>query len=38
VPALVGTLRYWHGTSYSPLALDLPDARGQRRRVPHVRL
>src|SRR5687768_18066347 len=38
VPALVGTLRYWRGTSYSPLALELPDARGRRRRVPYVRL
>jgi type IV secretion system protein VirB3 len=38
VPALAGTLRYWRGTSYSPLALDLPDDQGRRRRVPQVRL
>jgi type IV secretion system protein VirB3 len=38
VPALVGTMRYWRGTSYSPLPLDLPDGEGRRRRVPHVRL
>ncbi|WP_129778622.1 type IV secretion system protein VirB3 [Peristeroidobacter soli] len=36
LPALMGTLRYWHGTSYSPLVLDLPSSKGRRRRVPHV--
>jgi type IV secretion system protein VirB3 len=38
VPALVGTMRYWRGTSYSPLSLDLPVGGGRRRRVPHARL
>lgn len=31
LPALLGTLRFWKASSYSPLALDLPDARGVRR-------
>ena len=31
LPAVLGTLRLWKASSYSPLALDLPDARGQRR-------
>lgn len=26
-----GSLRFWKGASYSPLALDLPNARGLRR-------
>jgi type IV secretion system protein VirB3 len=30
LPALLGTLRLWKASSYSPLALDLPDARGRR--------
>ena len=30
LPALVGTLRLWKASSYSALALDLPDARGRR--------
>ena len=30
-PALLGTWRVWRASSYSPLALDLPDARGRRR-------
>jgi type IV secretion system protein VirB3 len=35
LPAVLGTLRLWRASSYSPLALDLPDARGWRRvRVP----
>lgn len=38
VPALFGALRYWRGTSYSPLALDFPASEGRRRRVPHVDL
>lgn len=29
--AYFGSLRYWRGASYSPLALDLPNARGRRR-------
>ena len=31
------SIRYWKGASYSPLALDLPDARGQRRSAAMVR-
>jgi len=31
LPAVLGTLRLWRASSYSPLALDLPDARGRRR-------
>lgn len=31
LPALLGTLRFWRASSYSPLSLDLPDGRGARR-------
>ncbi len=30
LPAVIGTLRFWKASSYSPLALDLPDAQGRR--------
>ena len=30
MPSAVGTLRFWKASSYSPLALDLPDNRGRR--------
>lgn len=30
-PAMLGTLRLWRASSYSPLTLELPDARGRRR-------
>jgi type IV secretion system protein VirB3 len=30
LPALLTTLRFWTASSYSPLALDLPDRRGHR--------
>ena len=30
LPAVIGTLRLWKASSYSPLTLDLPDARGKR--------
>jgi type IV secretion system protein VirB3 len=30
LPALLTTLPYWTASSYSPLRLDLPDARGRR--------
>jgi type IV secretion system protein VirB3 len=30
LPAVLGTLRTWKASSYSPLTLDLPDARGRR--------
>ena len=31
IPALCANLGYWKASSYSPLAVDLPDARGRRR-------
>jgi type IV secretion system protein VirB3 len=31
LPAMIGTLRFWKASSYSPLTLDLPDAEGRRR-------
>jgi len=31
MPALLGTLRYWKASSYSPLEMDLPDPNGRRR-------
>jgi len=31
LPALVGTMRFWQASSYSPLTLDLPDSRGRRK-------
>jgi len=31
LPALLGTVGTWKASSYSPLTLDLPDARGARR-------
>jgi len=36
IPALFQTLRWWHAASYSPLMLDLPDARDRRRARPWV--
>ncbi|WP_431113166.1 type IV secretion system protein VirB3 [Variovorax paradoxus] len=30
---LAGNLRHWRANSYSPLALDVPDLRGRRRRT-----
>ncbi len=33
LPALLANFRFWKASSYSPLILDLPDARGHRRRV-----
>jgi type IV secretion system protein VirB3 len=30
LPAMVGTMRFWKASSYSPLALDLPDSLGRR--------
>jgi len=32
LPALLTTLRHWRASSYTPLLLDLPDARGRRGR------
>jgi type IV secretion system protein VirB3 len=31
LPAVVGNLRFWRASSYSPLALDLPSGSGSRR-------
>ena len=31
IPALLANARFWRSSSYSPLTLDLPDARGRRR-------
>ena len=31
IPALLANAHFWKSSSYSPLALDLPDARGRRR-------
>ena len=31
LPAIFGNLRVWRASSYSPLVLDLPAARGRRR-------
>ena len=36
LPALLGTLRYWKTSSYSPLAIDLPAPHGRRRSVVHA--
>ena len=33
LPALLGNLRFWKASSFSPLIVDLPDARGFRRRA-----
>ena len=39
LPAFLGNLRFWKASSYSPLIIDLPDARGNRhRRVPTLRI
>jgi type IV secretion system protein VirB3 len=31
LPAFLANLRFWKASSYSPLILDVPDARGRRR-------
>jgi type IV secretion system protein VirB3 len=31
LPALMANLRFWQASSYSPLVVSLPDARGRRR-------
>jgi len=31
IPALLANARYWKSSSYSPLSLDVPNARGRRR-------
>ena len=37
LPALLGNLRLWRASSYSPLALDLPNARDRRRSASRAR-
>ena len=37
LPALLGNLRFWRASSYSPLALDLPNARDRRRSASRAR-
>jgi type IV secretion system protein VirB3 len=34
IPALLANARFWRSSSYTPLLLDLPDVRGQRRTSP----
>ena len=34
IPALLANARFWKASTYSPLTLDLPTPRGQRRTVP----
>jgi len=31
IPALLANARFWKASSYTPLMLDVPDARGRRR-------
>jgi type IV secretion system protein VirB3 len=38
IPALLANARLWKASSYTPLALDLPDARGRRRTCVEVRV
>jgi type IV secretion system protein VirB3 len=35
LPAFLGNLRFWKASSYSALALDLPDITGRRKRGAH---
>src|SRR5689334_25227944 len=34
IPALLANARFWKSSSFSPLALDMPDVRGRRRTSP----
>jgi type IV secretion system protein VirB3 len=36
IPALLANARFWRASSYSPLALDLPDVHGRRRTLPEA--
>jgi type IV secretion system protein VirB3 len=36
IPALLSNFGYWKASSYSPLKLDLPNARGRRRECASV--
>ena len=38
IPALLANARLWKASSYTPLALDLPDVRGRRRTCVEVRV
>ena len=36
LPAFFRTLRFWRAASYSPLSIDLPNARHHRRSIPQI--
>jgi type IV secretion system protein VirB3 len=38
IPAAMTNLRLWKASSYSPLVIDFPNARGRRRAQPSVQL
>jgi type IV secretion system protein VirB3 len=38
LPAVLGNLRFWKASSYSPLAIHLPDIRGRRPHTVHARI
>jgi type IV secretion system protein VirB3 len=38
LPAFAGNLRSWKGSSYSPLAVDVPNSNGRRRMTPTLYL
>jgi type IV secretion system protein VirB3 len=38
LPAFLANLRFWKASSYSPLIVDLPDAKGRRRHVATPRI
>jgi type IV secretion system protein VirB3 len=38
VPAAMTNLRLWRASSYSPLVIDFPNARGRRRALPSVQV
>jgi type IV secretion system protein VirB3 len=38
IPAAMMNLRLWKASSYSPLVIDFPDAKGRRRAAPSVQV
>jgi type IV secretion system protein VirB3 len=38
LPAYLGTVRFWHASTYSPIAVELPDCCGKRMSVPVPRV
>lgn len=38
IPAVMTNLRLWKASSYSPLVIDIPNARGRRRASPSVQI